>query len=88
MSRFLAFSIVQKNFCFYDNRTEEFRIVFRRLSCTLRNTHFRNCAAEPNMLDLVHADLTREYRDLSYKERAFHLEDSKSFRAFDRLELG
>lgn len=40
------------------------------------------------MLDLVHADLTREYRNLSYKERAFHLKASKSFQAFALLEMG
>lgn len=30
----------------------------------------------------------KQYRSLSYEELAFHLEDSKSFRAFARLEMG
>jgi IS5 family transposase len=31
--------------------------------------------------------LLKQYRQLSYKELAFHLEDSASFRAFARLPL-
>jgi transposase, IS5 family len=30
----------------------------------------------------------KQYRNLSYEELAFHLEDSKAFRAFARLEMG
>ena len=30
----------------------------------------------------------KQFRNLSYEELAFHLEDSKSFRAFARLEMG
>ena len=30
----------------------------------------------------------KQFRSLSYEELAFHLEDSKSFRAFARLEMG
>ena len=30
----------------------------------------------------------KQYRNLSYEELAFHLEDSRSFRAFTRMELG
>lgn len=30
----------------------------------------------------------KQYRNLSHEELAFHLEDSKSFRAFARLEMG
>jgi IS5 family transposase len=30
----------------------------------------------------------KQYRNLSYEELAFHLEDSKSFRAFARMEMG
>ena len=30
----------------------------------------------------------KQYRNLSYEELALHLEDSKSFRAFARLEMG
>jgi len=30
----------------------------------------------------------KQYRNLSYEELAFHLEDSKSFRAFARLKMG
>jgi IS5 family transposase len=32
--------------------------------------------------------LLKQYRQLSYEELAFHLEDSASFRAFARLPLG
>jgi len=67
--------------------------------------------ANPQVLDYVYADLTKDsrvdtgaegmtaeqvlraallkqYRQLTYRELAFHLEDSKAFRAFTRLELG
>ena len=67
--------------------------------------------ANPQVLDYVYADLTKDsrvdtgaegmtaeqvlraallkqYRRLTYRELAFHLEDSKAFRAFTRLELG
>lgn len=32
--------------------------------------------------------ILKQYRDLTYEELAFHLEDSQSFRAFSRLEMG
>ena len=67
--------------------------------------------ANPQLLDCVYADLTKDcrddtgacgmtaeqvlraavlkqYRQLNYRELAFHLEDSKAFRAFARLEMG
>ncbi len=37
---------------------------------------------------VLRAALLKQYRQLSYRELAFHLEDSKAFRAFTRLELG
>jgi IS5 family transposase len=30
----------------------------------------------------------KQYRQLTYEELAFHLEDSDSFRSFSRLEMG
>ena len=67
--------------------------------------------ANPEVLDPVYKDLTREsrsdtgrigmtaeqvlrcailkqYRNLTYEELEFHLEDSKSFRSFARLDMG
>ena len=32
--------------------------------------------------------ILRQYRELTYEELAFHLEDSQAFRAFVRLDLG
>jgi IS5 family transposase len=32
--------------------------------------------------------ILKQHRDLTYEELAFHLEDSQSFRAFSRLEMG
>ena len=32
--------------------------------------------------------ILKQYRNLSYEELAFHLEDSQSFRAFSRLRMG
>jgi IS5 family transposase len=37
---------------------------------------------------VLRAAVLKQYRQLSYRELAFHLEDSKAFRAFTRLELG
>src|ERR1700719_1968783 len=37
---------------------------------------------------VVRCALLKQYRQLSYEELAFHLEDSASFRAFARLPLG
>src|SRR6478752_7535987 len=42
----------------------------------------------PTLIGLVAADLREQYRQLSYEELAFHLEDSASFRAFARLPWG
>ena len=32
--------------------------------------------------------ILKQYRELTYEELAFHLEDSDSFRGFSRLEMG
>lgn len=37
---------------------------------------------------VLRAAVLKQYRQLSYRELAFHLEDSKAFRAFTRLEMG
>jgi transposase, IS5 family len=37
---------------------------------------------------VLRAAVLKQYRQLTYRELAFHLEDSKAFRAFTRLELG
>src|SRR5437764_487025 len=37
---------------------------------------------------VVRCALLKQYRQLSYEELAFHLEDSASFRAFARLPMG
>jgi IS5 family transposase len=37
---------------------------------------------------VLRCGILKQYRNLSYEELAFHLEDSQSFRAFSRLEMG
>jgi IS5 family transposase len=37
---------------------------------------------------VLRAAILKQYRQLDYRELAFHLEDSKAFRAFTRLEMG
>jgi IS5 family transposase len=37
---------------------------------------------------VLRAAVLKQYRQLNYRELAFHLEDSKAFRAFARLEMG
>jgi IS5 family transposase len=37
---------------------------------------------------VLRAAVLKQYRQLTYRELAFHLEDSKAFRAFTRLEMG
>ena len=37
---------------------------------------------------VLRAAVLKQYRQLSYRELAFHLEDSNAFRAFTRLEMG
>jgi transposase, IS5 family len=37
---------------------------------------------------VLRCGILKQYRDLTYEELAFHLEDSQSFRAFARLEMG
>ena len=37
---------------------------------------------------VLRCTILKQYRDLTYEELAFHLEDSQSFRAFSRLEMG
>jgi IS5 family transposase len=37
---------------------------------------------------VLRCGILKQYRNLTYEELAFHLEDSQSFRAFSRLEMG
>ena len=37
---------------------------------------------------VLRAAILKQYRQLTYRELAFHLEDSKAFRAFTRLDIG
>jgi transposase, IS5 family len=37
---------------------------------------------------VLRAAILKQHRDLTYEELSFHLEDSQSFRAFSRLEMG
>jgi IS5 family transposase len=37
---------------------------------------------------VLHCVALKQYRNLSYEKLAFHLEDSRSFRAFARMEHG
>jgi transposase, IS5 family len=37
---------------------------------------------------VLRCGILKQYRELTYEELAFHLEDSQSFRAFARLEMG
>ena len=50
----------------------------------VRGTGRRGLPAEA----VLRCALLKQYRQLSYEELAFHLEDSASFRAFARLPMG
>jgi IS5 family transposase len=50
----------------------------------VRETGRRGLPAEA----VLRCALLKQYRQLSYEELAFHLEDSASFRAFARLSMG
>src|SRR5258706_12885433 len=52
--------------------------------CGLSETGRHGLSAEA----VLRCALLKQYRQLSYEELAFHLEDSASFRAFARLPFG
>ena len=60
-------------------------LVYADLTKASRNDTGREGMTAEQVLRCV---ALKQYRSLSYEELAFHLEDSKSFRAFARLEMG
>jgi IS5 family transposase len=60
-------------------------LVFADLTRESRNDTGREGLTAEQVLRCV---TLKQFRSLSYEELAFHLEDSKSFRAFARLEMG
>lgn len=53
----------------------------------------KNCSAYTGAVGMtaeqvLRVALLKQYRQLDYRELAFHLDDSKAFRAFARLEIG
>ena len=60
-------------------------LVFRDLIKTRRpDTGREGMTAE----QVVRCAILKQYRELTYEELAFHLEDSDAFRSFSRLEMG
>src|ERR1700722_4337005 len=65
----------------------------RPLLCLISNDLRRDGVRETGRRGLpagarLRRALLKQYRQLSYEELAFHLEDSASFRAFARLPMG
>lgn len=59
--------------------------VFQDLSATSRvDTGRKGMTAE----QVLRCAVLKQYRELTYEELAFHLEDSDAFRTFSRLEMG
>jgi IS5 family transposase len=68
-----------------DQHRELLKLVMKDLrGCEVRATGRDGLSAET----VVRCALLKQYRQLSYEELAFHLEDSASFIAFARLPLG
>jgi transposase, IS5 family len=60
-------------------------LVFQDLTTTSRfDTGRKGMTAE----QVLRCAVLKQYRELTYEELAFHLEDSDAFRAFSRLEMG
>jgi IS5 family transposase len=60
-------------------------LVFHDLTATSRfDTGRKGMTAE----QVLRCAVLKQYRELTYEELAFHLEDSDAFRAFSRLEMG
>jgi hypothetical protein len=59
--------------------------VFKDLTATSRtDTDRKGMTAE----QVLRCAILKQYRELTYEELAFHLEDSDAFRSFARLEMG
>jgi IS5 family transposase len=60
-------------------------LVFQDLTATSRSdTGRKGMTAE----QVLRSAVLKQYRELTYEELAFHLEDSDAFRTFSRLEMG
>lgn len=60
-------------------------LVFKDLTTTHRtDTGRKGMTAE----QVLRAAILKQYRELTYEELAFHLEDSDAFRSFSRLDMG
>lgn len=60
-------------------------LVYQDMSRKARTTTGRNGMTAEQVLRCA---ILKQYRQLTYEELAFHLEDSESFRLFSRLEMG
>jgi IS5 family transposase len=68
---------------------DQHRLLLRLISNDLRRDGVRETGRRGLPAEAVlRCALLKQYRQLSYEELAFHLEDSASFRAFARLPMG
>ncbi len=71
------------------SRLDQHRAVLRLVADDLRRQGVKDTGRQGLPAEAVlRAALLKQYRQLSYQELAFHLEDSASFRAFARLPHG
>lgn len=71
------------------SRLDQHRAVLRLVADDLRRQGVKDTGRQGLPVEAVlRCALLKQYRQLSYKELAFHLEDSASFRAFARLPHG
>jgi len=68
-----------------DQTPEILDAVYRNLLQGRRDDTGRNGMTADQVLRCV---ILKQYRELTYEELAFHLEDSRAFRSFARLEMG
>jgi IS5 family transposase len=68
-----------------DENPAMYELVYRDMVRTKRPDTGREGMTAEQVLRCV---ILKQYRNLSYEELAFHLEDSQSFRAFSRLRMG
>lgn len=68
-----------------DSTPQVLELVYRDLVRSARPTTGREGMSAEQVLRCA---ILKQYRQLTYEELAFHLEDSDSFRGFSRLEMG
>lgn len=68
-----------------DDNLRLIHLVFQDIAGTSRTDTGRNGLTAEQVLRCA---VLKQYRQLTYEELAFHLEDSNAFRSFSRLEMG